>query len=178
MHEYDFDAAFQVVKDRLANRSPIYRRSGVAVRDQLVAPILNAVGWHTFDTSEVQPSDSNDDGPCYCVLLRKGDPAVLVEAVKSETYIESADAVQQLAEQSRRLGAGFGLLTNGRVWGVVSSSDGDKSEPASVGRWARIDDEPVAAFREMLVPVFNTDTRCQAAQRDRMFHAGRLRVSR
>jgi predicted type IV restriction endonuclease len=159
----DFEVAVRVVNDRLASSSPVFRRSGVAVRDQLVAPILNAVGWRTYDTSEVQPCETTDAGPYYYVLLQDGDPAVLVEAVDSGTCIGSPAAVRQLAALSQRVGAVCGLLTNGRTWVLVRSPQAVAGLSNRIEWWARIDDEPVVSFQDKLAAVSKENVLRQTA---------------
>jgi len=163
MDENDFCVACRVVSDRLASSSPIYRRSGVAVRDQLVAPILNAVGWRTYDIGEVQPCESDDAGPYYYVLMRNGNPAVLVEAAKSETCIESLAVVRQLAALSQRVGADCGLLTNGRIWVLVRSPQDGAGLADRIEWWARIDGEPVESFQNKLAALSKENVLRQSA---------------
>lgn len=148
-----FEAAVHVVNDRLARSSSVYQRSGVAVRDQLVGPILTAVGWHTYDTREVQPCETSDEGPYYYVLLQNGDPAVLVQAVDTETRIESPVSTSHLAALSRRVGAVRGLLTNGRTWVLVRPPKEGAGLPDPIEWQAQIDDEPVESFQSKLAVV-------------------------
>ena len=148
-----FEAAVRVVSDRLASSSSVYRRSGVAVRDQLVAPILGAVGWHTYDIGEVQPCETSDAGPYYYVLLRDGDPAVLIETVDAATSIEAPASVRELAALSQRIGASRGLLTNGRTWVLVRPPE-DGASPTDGIEWqARIGEEPFVSFQDKLAAV-------------------------
>lgn len=159
----DLEVAMRVVNDRLASSRSVYRRSGVAVRDQLVAPILDAVGWRTYDTSEVQPCETTDAGPYYYVLLQDGDPAVLVEAVESGTYIESPAAVRQLAALSQRVGAVCGLLTNGRTWVLVRAPQEGAGLPDRTEWQARIAGEPVGSFQGKLAAVSKENVLRQTA---------------
>ncbi len=148
-----FEATVHVVNDRLAKSSSVYQRSGVAVRDQLVGPILSAVGWHTYDTCEVQPCETSDEGPYYYVLLQNGDPAVLVQAVDSGTRVESPVSASHLAALSQRVGAVRGLLTNGRTWVLVRPPKEGADLPDPVEWQVQIDGESVEAFQDKLATV-------------------------
>jgi predicted type IV restriction endonuclease len=155
MVDDDFKGAVRAVRGRLGTAGFTYLNNQVAVREQLVAPILGAVGWHTDDGSEVQSEESADGDVSRYILKQNGNPKVIVEAVTSGTSIESVAAVTRLAEDALRGKVDYGLLTNGRTWILVSvRTAGLGPGPNPRIEWlTRIDQETVSSFRGKLARV-------------------------
>ncbi|GEM_PF-4372684 len=152
MADDSFGGAVRAVRKRLRTAGLTYLNNQVAVREQLVAPILGAIGWHIDDRSEVKPEESADGDVSRYILKKNGSPAVVVEAVTSGTNVESLAAVTRLAADAQRVKVEYGLLTNGRTWILVNLGSvglGASTHPRI--EWlTRIDRETALSFRGKL----------------------------
>jgi len=88
----------------------------MAVRSQIIEPILRGLGWDVENPEEVQPNVSTEEGiPDYSLL--KGDKKVLfIEAKKLSVDIEQREVIRQLAKYCFGEGMRYGVLTNGAIW--------------------------------------------------------------
>lgn len=94
----------------------LYEQNEMAVRSQIIEPILRGLGWDVENPEEVQPNVSTEEGiPDYSLL--KGDKKVLfIEAKKLSVDIEQREVIRQLAKYCFSEGMRYGVLTNGAIW--------------------------------------------------------------
>lgn len=106
----------KVVTEKIKKYRSLYEQNEMAIRGQIVDPILKGLGWNTENPEEVQPNISTEEGiPDYSLL--KGDKKVLfIEAKKLSVDIEQRDAIRQLAKYCFSEGMKYGVLTNGTIW--------------------------------------------------------------
>jgi len=105
-----------MVIERIKKHRSFYEQNEMAVREQIVNPILRGLGWDSENPEEVQPNVSSEEGiPDYSLL--KGDKKVLfIEAKKLSTEIEKREVIRQLAKYCFGEGMKYGVLTNGSIW--------------------------------------------------------------
>ncbi|RJS89769.1 hypothetical protein CW700_02950 [Candidatus Bathyarchaeota archaeon] len=104
------------VIERIKKYRSIYERNEMAVRYQIVNPILKSLGWNPENPEEVMPNLSTEEGtPDYC-LLKNGKEILFIETKKLSADIERKEIVSQLAKYCFGEGTKYGLLTNGGVW--------------------------------------------------------------
>jgi len=106
----------EMVVERMKKYRSLYEQNEMAIRSQIVDPILRGFGWDTENPEEVQPNVSIEEGvPDYSLL--KGDKKVLfIEAKKLSVDIEQKEVIRQLAKYCFGEGMKYGVLTNGAIW--------------------------------------------------------------
>jgi hypothetical protein len=111
----------QIIEKIKSYRS-YYEQNEMAVRDQIINPILKNLGWNTENPAEVQPNMSTDEGgiPDYS-LIKDGKPILFVEAKKMSVDIDQKKVISQLGKYSYSEGTEYGILTNGIVWILIRS---------------------------------------------------------
>jgi len=107
---------FEMVVERMKKYRSLYEQNEMAVRSQIIEPILRGLGWDVENPEEVQPNVSTEEGiPDYSLL--KGDKKVLfIEAKKLSVDIEQREVIRQLAKYCFGEGMKYGVLTNGAIW--------------------------------------------------------------
>ena len=108
---------FEKVVERIMKKyRSLYEQNEMAVRSQIIEPILRGLGWDVENPEEVQPNVSTKEGiPDYSLL--KGDKKVLfIEAKKLSVDIEQREVIRQLAKYCFGEGMRYGVLTNGAIW--------------------------------------------------------------
>ena len=109
------------VRDKLKDYRALYEQNEMAVRDQIINPILRALAWNPEDPEEVQPNVSTDEGILDYSLLSGGKPVLFVEAKNLSTDVENRDVVRQLAKYAFGEGTKYGVITNGTTWLLTKS---------------------------------------------------------
>jgi len=106
----------KMVVERMKKYRSLYEQNEMAVRSQIIEPILRGLGWDVENPEEVQPNVSTEEGiPDYS--LSKGDKKVLfIEAKKLSVDIEQKEVIRQLAKYCFGEGMRYGVLTNGAIW--------------------------------------------------------------
>jgi hypothetical protein len=99
----------------------LYEQNEMAVRDQIVNPILRNLGWNPENPEEVQPNVSTEEGVPDYSLLKNGKKILFIEAKKMGVDIEKREVIRQLAKYSFSEGTKYGVLTNGAVWMLIRS---------------------------------------------------------
>ena len=109
----------------------VYLKNEQAVRDQLINPVLNELGWITSNPQFVRPDSTNQDGkiPDY-TLLKNGKDTLIVEAKNLGTDVDNNKIIGQLASYcySLNLGLDFGILTNGEKWLLFNTFERNPAE--------------------------------------------------
>lgn len=112
----DLLETIQRVVDRIRVRRSLYEQNEMAIRDQVVNPILRSLGWDTEDPDKVQPNVSTEEGvPDYTLMLH-GKKVLFVEAKKMSVNVEDRKVLGQLAKYCFAEGMPYGVVTNGVVW--------------------------------------------------------------
>jgi len=106
----------KMVVKRMKKYSFLYEQNEMAVRDQIVNPILRALGWNPENPEEVQPNISTEEGIPDYSLLKNGKKVLFIEAKKLSVDIEQKDVIRQLAKYCFGEGMKYGVLTNGVIW--------------------------------------------------------------
>ena len=106
----------EMVVERMKKYRSLYEQNEMAVRSQIIEPILRGLGWDVENPEEVQPNVSTEEGiPDYSLL--KGDKKVLfIEAKKLSVDIGQREVIRQLAKYCFDEGMRYGVLTNGAIW--------------------------------------------------------------
>ncbi|MDI9313041.1 MAG: type I restriction enzyme HsdR N-terminal domain-containing protein [Limnohabitans sp.] len=94
-----------------------YATNEIAVREQLINPILNILGWKTSSPNFVRHNAPNDLGkiPDYTLIKNKKN-VLVVEAKNLTVELKDDKIISQLAGYSYNMGISFGILTNGIKW--------------------------------------------------------------
>lgn len=148
--------------DRIKKFRHLYDQNEMAVRDQIVNPILRDLGWDPENPEEVQPNVSTDEGiPDYTLLI--GDKkALMIEAKNLSIDIEKREVITQLAKYCFGEGMKYGVLTNGSVWILFRSfEEGTTITERIVWRADIENDEKTASIRKL-----NTISRTNITQID------------
>jgi len=99
----------------LRNRGFDAFESEEAVKQGIILPTLQALGWNVFNTDEVSPEYSSGKGRVDYALLLKSNPAVFIEAKRVGASL-SDDHQEQLLSYAFHEGVKLALLTNGITW--------------------------------------------------------------
>ena len=89
--------------------------SEASISAGVVLPLLDALGWPTYDPALVVPEYRVENRRVDFALLTRGTPAVFVE-VKQPGTIDGAD--RQLFEYAFHVGVPMAVLTDGATWHV------------------------------------------------------------
>ena len=101
-----------------AQKKPeVYSRNETAVRDQLINPILHALGWDVTDPDIVLPNEPGKDGkvPDYSLMKNK-QIKLIVEGKHIGVDLRQDRVIGQLGSYCHSRSIDFGLLTNGVEW--------------------------------------------------------------
>jgi predicted type IV restriction endonuclease len=102
-------------KAKVSEKRELYEKSEIAVRMQLIEPILNILGWSTSDPNVVIPNfrTEENDEPDY-TLLQNGKIITYIEAKKLSENLKKH--IGQLARYLTNQGIEYGILTDGMKW--------------------------------------------------------------
>ncbi len=109
------------IVEKIKKFRSLYEQNEMAVRDQIVNPILRNLGWNPENPEEVQPNVSTEEGVPDYSLIKNGKKLLFVEAKKMGVDIEQREVIRQLAKYSFSEGTKYGILTNGAVWILIRS---------------------------------------------------------
>lgn len=109
------------IVEKIKKFRSLYEQNEMAVRDQIVNPILRNLGWNPENPEEVQPNVSTEEGVPDYSLIKDGRTILFVEAKKLSIDIEQREIIRQLAKYSFSEGTKYGVLTNGAVWILIRS---------------------------------------------------------
>jgi len=109
------DTLIKETLDKVSENRKIYENGEYAVRDHLINPILNCLGWNTSNPKFVIPNLKTEgrDIPDY-TLFKNGMRILFVEA--KNLSVDLKNEIQQLARYCYNEGTEFGVLTNGINW--------------------------------------------------------------
>ncbi len=107
--------------EKINKHRTLYEQSEMAVRYQIINPILKALEWDPEKPEDVQPNVSTEEGVPDYALLKNGETILFIEAKKLSVDVEQKDVVRQLTNYSYGEGTKYGVLTNGAVWILMKS---------------------------------------------------------
>lgn len=96
--------------EKMKKYRSLYEQNEMAVRSQIVEPILRSLGWDVENPEEVHPNVHSEEGfPDY--LLSKDNKKVLfIEAKKLSIDMEKRDVINQLAKYCFGQGMNHGVV--------------------------------------------------------------------
>ena len=106
----------EMVVERMKKYRSLYEQNEMAVRSQIIEPILRGLGWDTENPEEVQPNVSTEEGIPDYSLLKNDKKVLFIETKKLSIDIEQRDVIRQLAKYCFSEGMRYGVLTNGVIW--------------------------------------------------------------
>ena len=108
--------AIRTVQSRIANSPKAFQLEQQTV-NSLINPILNALGWHTYDHFRVRTPYPIDNGSVDIALMHENQPVVLIEAKPlGKRFSEKEE--RQLRRYCNDEETQTGILTNGAEWHV------------------------------------------------------------
>lgn len=123
------ESAIKDAQEAISEHRSTYLSNEQAVRDNLINPILNELGWNTKSLKFVVPNAPNDDGkiPDY-ILLKNGKKMLVVEAKNMSIDLSDSKIINQIASYCYNPGIKFGVLTNGEKWLLFNTFKANPSE--------------------------------------------------
>ncbi len=106
----------EMIVERVKKYRSLYEQNEMAVRDQIVNPILRSLGWDPENPGDVQPNISTEEGVPDYSLLKDNKKILFIEAKKLSVDIEQREVIRQLAKYCFGEGMQYGVLTNGDIW--------------------------------------------------------------
>jgi len=107
--------------EKIKKFRPLYEQSEMAVREQIINPILKSLGWNPENPEDIQPNVSTEEGVPDYSLIKNAKKILFIEAKKLSVDIEQREVIRQLAKYSFGEGTKYGVLTNGAVWVLIRS---------------------------------------------------------
>ena len=136
--------------EKMKNYRSFYEQNEMAVRDQVVNPILRALGWNPENPDEVQPNVSMEEGIPDYALIKDKKEVLFIEAKKLSVDIEKRDVIRQLAKYCFGEGMKYGVLTNGAIWVLFRAfQPGTKMSERIVWRVDIENDGIIASMRKL-----------------------------
>jgi hypothetical protein len=117
----DLSQVLVSITEKIKKFRPLYEQSEMAVREQIVNPILKGLGWDPEKPEDVQPNVSTEDGVPDYSLIKNGKTILFVEAKKLSVEIERREFISQLGKYCYSEGKKYGVLTNGSLWVLFRS---------------------------------------------------------
>lgn len=123
------ESVIQNVREAVSEHRSIYLSNEQAVRDTLINPLLDELGWNTKNLKFVMPNAPNEDGKIPDYILLKNDKRMLVvEAKNMSIELGDSKTINQIASYCYGPGIKFGLLTNGGKWLLFNTFQPNPSE--------------------------------------------------
>ena len=146
----DLKDALEIVMEKIKKFRSLYEQNEMAVRDQIVNPVLRVLGWNPENPEEVQPNVPTDEGVPDYSLIKDGKKILFVEAKKLSVDVEQKDVIRQLAKYSFSEGTKYGVLANGAVWVLIRSfEEGTTLIERVVWKTDLENEEPSAVLRKI-----------------------------
>lgn len=146
-----------LIVERIKKFRSFYEQNEMAVRDQIVNPILRNLGWNPENPEEVQPNVSTEEGVPDYSLIKNGKKILFVEAKKLSVDIEQREVIRQLAKYSFGEGTKYGVLTNGAVWILIRSFEEGTTLTERIVWKADLENEELPAFLRKIVAISKTN---------------------
>jgi len=104
------------IVDRIKKHRSFYEQNEMAIRDQIINPILKSLGWNPENPEEVQPNIFTQEGVPDYTLIKNGKKVLFIEAKKLSVDVEQKEVIRQMANYCFGEGMKYGVLTNGGIW--------------------------------------------------------------
>ena len=147
----------QSIVEKIKKFRSLYEQNEMAVREQIVNPILRNLEWNPENPEEVQPNVFTDEGVPDYFLLKNGKRILSVEAEKLSVDIEQKEVTRQLAKYSLSEGIRHGVLTNGAVWILIRSFEEDASLAERIVWKTDLENEESSAVIRKLTAISKTN---------------------
>lgn len=135
----------ETIVERIKKHRSFYEQSEMAVRDQIVTPILRGLGWDPENPEEVQPNVSTEEGIPDYSLLKDSKKVLFIEAKKLSIDTEKREVIRQLANYCFGEGMEYGVLTNGSIWVLFRAFQKDTTMPERVVWKIDIENDDITA---------------------------------
>ncbi|MCK4447998.1 MAG: type I restriction enzyme HsdR N-terminal domain-containing protein [Candidatus Marinimicrobia bacterium] len=112
----DLKETTEIVLEKMKKFRSLYEQNEMAVRDQIMNPMLRGLGWNTENPEEVQPNVYTEEGIPDYSLLKNEKKVLFIEAKKLSIDIEKKEIISQLAKYCFGEGMRYGVLSNGATW--------------------------------------------------------------
>ncbi len=146
----DFIGTCQVVTNRIKQHRQIYQTNEMAVREQLINPVLRALGWDTEDPEQVVPHVRLDEGVPDYALMANSTPMLFLEAKNLNEDVGNHKWINQLMKYAFEQGTQYGVLTNGVVWLLaISFKQGTRSTDRIIWAADLENETPNSLFRKL-----------------------------
>jgi hypothetical protein len=153
----NLNQALAQIVEKIKKFRSLYEQNEMAVRDQIVNPILRNLGWDTENPEEVQPNVSIEEGVPDYSLIKNGKKILFVEAKKLSVDIEQREVIRQLAKYSFSEGTKYGMLTNGAVWILFRSFEEGTTLTERIVWKADLENEELPAVIRKITTVSKTN---------------------
>ena len=128
----DVPSIYAIISQRIKMHRALYRQNEMAVRTQLVEPILREIGWNLEEPDQAVPNFSEDKGLSNYVLFTHEKPTLFVGVEQNlEFEGDGENEIAQLLNHAAGEGLAYGVLTTGAVWILAASF---KIGTKSIGR--------------------------------------------
>ena len=153
----NLNEALTPIIEKIKKFRSLYEQNEMAVRDQIVNPILRSLGWNPENPEEVQPNVSTEEGVPDYSLMKNGKKILFVEAKKLSVDIEQREVIRQLAKYSFSEGTKYGVLTNGAVWILIRSFEEGTTLTERIVWKADLENEELLAVSRKIVAISKTN---------------------
>jgi hypothetical protein len=102
--------------NRIKEHRDYYNQNEMAVRNQIINPILRVFGWDPENPNEVKHNYSTEEGVPDYSLYKNGKKYLFIEVKKLSIDIEQKEVMRQLAKYCFSEGINYGVLSNGALW--------------------------------------------------------------
>ena len=152
----NLNEALTPIIEKIKKFRSLYEQNEMAVRDQIVNPILRSLGWNPENPEEVQPNVSTEEGVPDYSLMKNGKKILFVEAKKLNVDIEQREVIRQLAKYSSE-DTKYGVLTNGAVWILIRSFEEGTTLTDRIVWKADLENEELPAIIRKIITVSKTN---------------------
>jgi len=127
-----------------------YEGSEQMVREQLVIPMLRAIGWDPEDPAQVQANVAPGADATGYTLLRNGASALFVQVSRAGVALDDPRLLPSALREAVRDGNRYVALTNGVAWMLVRGDGGGVAAERVLWRADIERDLPQAFLRKLL----------------------------
>ena len=153
----NLNEALTPIIEKIKKFRSLYEQNEMAVRDQIVNPILRSLGWNPENPEEVQPNVSTEEGVPDYSLMKNRKKILFVEAKKLSVDIEQREVIRQLAKYSFSEGTKYGVLTNGAVWILIRSFEEGTTLTERIVWKTDLENEELPAVSRKLTTISKTN---------------------
>lgn len=153
----NLNEALAPIVEKIKRFRSLYEQNEMAVRDQIVNPILRNLGWDPEDPEEVQHNVFTAEGIPDYSLIKDGMKILFIEAKNLNAVIEQKGPIRQLAKYSFNEGTRYGVLTNGAVWILIRSFEEGTTLTERIVWKADLENEELSTFIRKITTISKTN---------------------